>query len=190
MYCHGLKKTAGVWISAKTNFSVLELDELYWFIKRKERTKNRSNCYIMTMYSRSPRQIVGYDVDKSVTTKAVQGIVDRTESAEKYFTDGGKAYLDVVFGGKHIRNVENKNDTHEIESSNSDLRHHLKGLARRSRCFFRTLETLNAVLSLFIDAYNKFGEKKFLTRKPVIHKSTAKHLHKWRYPTFSVLDFL
>ena len=142
------------------------------------------------MFCGSPRQIVGYGVDKSVNTKGIQRIVDSAESADKYCTDGGKVYLDVIFGGKHIRNMTDKSDTHNIEGSNADLRHHIKGLARRSRCFFRTLETLNAVLSLFIDAYNKFGERKFQMRKPVIHKSTAKHLHKFRYPTFSVLDFL
>ncbi len=47
-----------------------------------------------------------------------------------------------------------------------------------------------AVLSVFIDAYNKFGEWKMKNRKPVSHKSTSKHLHKWRYPGVSVLDFL
>ena len=179
-----------MWISPLTDFSVFELDEIYWFIERKERSKNRSNCYIMTMFCQTPRQIVGFNADKSVKAETIQGIVDSVGTAGKYRTDGGAVYLDVIFGGKHIRNTEDKSDTHNIESSNSDLRHHIKGLARKSRCFFRTLETLNAVLSLFIDAYNKFGEKKLLMRKPVIHKSTAKHLHKYRYPTFSVLDFL
>lgn len=179
-----------MWISPKTDFSVFEMDEVYWFIERKERSENRSNIYIMTMLSRSPRQIVGFNVDKSVNSKALQKVADSAPSAEKYYTDGCLTYLDVVFGGKHIRNEHNKNDTHNIESSNADLRHYLSGLKRRSRCFYRTIETLNAVLSLFIDAYNKFGERKLLTRKPVAHKSTTKHLHKYRYPSFSVLDFL
>lgn len=179
-----------MWISPKTNFSEFELDEIYWFIKRKEGTENRSNCYVMTMLSRIPRQIVGFAVDKSVNSAAIQKIADSVPSAETYYSDGCKTYLDVVFGGKHIGNPYNKNDTHNIESSNADLRHHISGLARRSRCFYRTIETLEAVLSLFIDAYNKFGERKLQTQKEVIHKSEAKHLHKYRYPTFSVLDFL
>jgi hypothetical protein len=144
----------------------------------------------MTMISRLPRQIVGFNVDKSVNEKAIQVIVDSVDTAGNYCTDGCPTYLSVVYGGNHIYNTEDKKDTHNIESTNADLRHHIKGLSRRSRCFFRTHETLNAVLSLFIDAYNKFGEKKLQMRKPVIHKSDAKHLHKWRYPAFSVLDFL
>jgi len=181
-----------VWISAKTDFSVFELDELYWFLNERKSHKNGINTYIMTMISRLPRQIVGFDVDKSVNKNAIQGIVDSVGVAEKYYTDGCLSYLDVIFGGKHIYNAEDKKDTHLIESTNADLRHHIRGLSRRSRCFFRSKETMLAVLSVFIDAYNKFGEWKLKYRKPVIHKSSnpSKHLHKWRYPVVSVLDFL
>jgi hypothetical protein len=65
-------------------------------------------------------------------------------------------------------------------------------LSRRSRCYFRSIETMNAVLSLFIQAYNKFGEAKLNCRKPVKHRSDtpSKHLHNFRYPSFSSLDFL
>jgi hypothetical protein len=88
--------------------------------------------------------------------------------------------------------VRDKRDTHTIESINADLRHYISGLARRSRCFYRSLETLQAVLEVFIDAYNKFGEAKLKYRKPVIHKdpNNAKHLHKYRDVPFSILDFL
>jgi len=181
-----------VWVSEITDYGAFEMDELHWFIERKYFTESRTNTYIMTMTSRYPRQIVGFAVDKSVNSKALQKVADSTLPAWEYFTYGCLTYLDVVFGGKHRRNAENKNDTHNIESTNADLRHHIKGLARRSRCFFRTIETLKAVLSLFIDAYNKFGEAKLKSRVPVKHKSEspAKHLHKFRYPTFSVLDYL
>lgn len=144
------------------------------------------------MISRLPRQIVGFDVDNSIKVKSLQGIVDSAPVAENYYTDGYLSYMDVIYGGKHIRNVEDKSDTHQIESTNADLRHYIRGLSRRSRCFFRSKETMSAVLSVFIDAYNKFGEWKLKYRKPVVHKSPNpnKHLHKWRYPVVSVLDFL
>ena len=179
-----------MWISQETDYSAFELDELFWFLKRKERTLTRENTYIMTMISRIPRQIVGYSVDKSVNAKAIQRIADSTPPAKEYYTDGNLVYLDVIFDGRHRRNAFNKRDTHTIESTNADLRHHIRGLSRRSRCFFRSSETLRAVLSVFIDAYNKFGEAKLKTRVPVKHKSTSKHLHRYRYPTFSVLDYL
>jgi len=168
------------------------MDELYWFLKRKERTETRENTYIMTMISRLPRQIVGLGVDNAVKSSVLQRIVDSAPTAKKYCTYGCLTYLNVDFGGKHKRNPHSKKDTHNIESTNADLRHYLPGLARRSRCFYRTQETLEAVLSVFIDAYNKFGEAKLKYQIPVKHKSQTpnKYLHKYRDVPFSILDFL
>lgn len=59
-----IKKTAK---NLENNYQIMELDELYWFIGQKGTNKTRENTYVMTMASRSPRQIVGFDValDKS-----------------------------------------------------------------------------------------------------------------------------
>ena len=181
-----------MWISPGTKTDAYELDELYWFIERKGKRETRENIYIMTMISRNPRQIVEFAVDKSITTNVLQGIADSAPAAGKYYTDGCLTYCDVIFSGKHIRNVHDKKDTHNIESVNADLRHYLSGFARRSRCFYRNPETLTAVLAVFIDAYNKYGEAKLRYRKPVKHKSPnpSKHLHEFRDPPFCILDFL
>jgi len=146
----------------------------------------------MTMISREPRQIVSFDVQFDRQSYRLQGLVDNAPDAENYATDGNLSYLDVVFPGKHIRNVRNKKDTHIIESINADLRHYIAGLARRSRCFFRSLDTLRAVLEVFIEAYNKFGEAKLKYRVPVVHKNhhKTKGFHKFRDTPFSILDFI
>ena len=145
----------------------------------------------MTMVSRVPRQIVSFDVAFSKSAYRLQGLVDNVQYAEIYCSDGYVGYLDVVFPGEHIRNTRDKRDTHIVESINADLRHYIAGLARRSRCFFRSLETLQAVLSVFIDAYNKYGEAKEKHRVPVIHNASSKgHLHKFRDPPFAIVDFL
>ena len=101
-------------------------------------------------------------------------------------------YIDVMFPGDHVRNIRDKKDTHNVESINADLRHYIPVLARRSRCFCRSLETLQAVVEVFVDAYNAFGIAKLRHRIPVAHKSLdhAKNLHKFRDPCCSVLDFL
>jgi IS1 family transposase len=124
----------------------------------------------MTMISRVPRQILAFEVVSPVTSERIQAMVDRMPLAQKCFTDGGVSYLDVDFLGGHHRNVHNKNDTHIIEGTNADIRHYIAGLRRRSRCFFRSVETLKAVLTLFIDAYNRFG--------------AAKQMYKERHPNF------
>jgi hypothetical protein len=55
-------------------------------------------------------------------------------------------------------------------------------LARRSRCFARRIETLRAVLEVFVEAYNRFGVAKMKFRQT--RNSTSREL------PFSVPDFL
>jgi IS1 family transposase len=181
-----------VWISPDTNPEVFELDELYWFIGKKAHAKTKENVYMITAISREPRQIVGFEADQDKSAKRIQKVVDNAPPAKFYCTDGYIAYCDVTFLGKHIRNSRDKSDTHNVESINADLRHYIPGLKRRSRCFYRSIQTLQAVLSVFIDAYNKFGEAKMKYRILATHKptTTATHLHKYQEWPFSVLDFI
>ncbi|MCM1473293.1 MAG: hypothetical protein NC040_04500, partial [Muribaculaceae bacterium] len=58
-------------------------------------------------------------------------------------------------------NIHDKSDTFTVEGVNADLWHYIPVLARRSRCFSRSLETLKAVVAVFVDAYNQFGFAKF-----------------------------
>jgi len=68
--------------------------------------------------------------------------------------------LDVVFPGKHIYNIHNKNDTFTVEGVNADLHHYIPTLVRRSRCIPRKLGNLQTVLAVFVQAYNRFGVQK------------------------------
>jgi len=160
----------------------LELDELYWFVGQKPRTETRENTYVMTMVSRLPRQIVGFDVAFDKSPERIQAIVDNAPEAKSYCTDGWSGYADVVYPGRHIRNARDKSSTFTVESVNADLRHYIPILRRRSRCFPRRLETLRAVLEVFDDAYNKFGVAKMRFRQNRGPRS--------RELPFSVLDFL
>lgn len=159
---------------------IVELDELYWFLERKPHTETRENIYIMTMVSRNPRQIVGYVVSTDKSSHTIQKMVDAAPEAETYCTDGYSGYLDVVFPGEHIYNIHNKKDTFTVEGVNADLRHYIPTLARRSRCFPRKLENLQAVLSVFVRAYNRFGSAKAHFRSSRPNSS----------PPFSLFDFL
>ena len=158
----------------------MELDELYWFLEYKPRSETRENVYIMTMASRKPRQIVGHVVSRDKTSRTIQRMVDAASDAEVYCTDEYSGYLDVVFPGKHIFNMHNKNDTFTVEGVNADLRHYIPTLARRSRCFPRKLENLRAVLDIFVRAYNRFGAQ----------KERYRSLHPGATVPFSLFDFL
>jgi IS1 family transposase len=133
---------------------------MYWFIGEKSHTETKENIYLITMVSREPRQIVGFDVAYDKAPERIQKIVDSSPHAEKYCTDGYLGYLDIAYYGKHIRNIRDKSDTFTVEGVNADLRHYIPTLARRSRCFPRSLDTMRAVLAVFVDAYNAFGMAK------------------------------
>jgi hypothetical protein len=123
-------------------------------------------------------------------------MVDALPIADIYHTDGFVGYLAVDFWGRHNRNIHNKKDTHIIESTNSDIRTYIAGFARKSRCFYRSLETARAVVALFVNAYNRFGEakQKFYTNPQSIvrHKNPIpkSRLHKFRDAPFSLFDFV
>jgi len=173
-----------VWISESTAKEIFEMDELYHFVERKENSETRENTYVMTLISRKPRQIVGFAVAADKSPERRQTIVDNSPEAENYATDGCLGYIDMVYPGNHIRNVSNKNDTFTVEGINADLRHYIPVLARRSRCFCRSLETLEAVIAVFIDAYNKFGEAKLK------YRTMRKLDKKSREVPFGLVDFL
>ena len=156
------------------------MDEMYWFVSRKPRTATRENVYLMTLVSREPRQIVGFDVAYDKSPERIQRMVDIAPPASRYFTDGYSGYIDVVYPGKHIRNIRDKSDTYTVEGVNADLRHYIPLLARRSRCFARTIETLSVVVAVFVEAYNRFGVAKSNFRKARVRGQLP----------FSVLDFI
>lgn len=181
-----------MWISELTFYGVFEIDELYHFINERPRTETRENVYVIPLMSRTPRQIVSFAVDNSNSAKVIQSVVDNAPDACQYNTDGYHSYMDAVFPGYHKRNATDKNDTHNIESVNADLRHYIPGLRRRSRCFYRSLETLRAVLSIFVNAYNKFGEAKYKYRERLIenHGFVVKYWESYKHPPFSIYDYL
>ncbi|GHU80947.1 hypothetical protein FACS1894191_7240 [Clostridia bacterium] len=83
----------------------------------------------MTMASRKPCQIVGFNVAFDKSPKRLQAIVDCAPAAEEYCTDGYLGYIDAVYPGKHVRNARDKSDTFTVEGVNADLRHCIPVLA-------------------------------------------------------------
>jgi len=181
-----------VWISKNTFNDIFEMDELWHFTKERPRTETRENAYVIPLMSRTPRQIVNYAVENSKTARVFQSIVDNAPRAYQYNTDGNYTYREVDFPGFHKQNFWNKKDTCRVESVNSDLRDYVPGLRRRSRCFFRSLETMRAVLFVFITAYNKFGEAKLKYRHRLIERyGIGVKLHNWyKDPPINLFQFV
>ncbi|MDR0884269.1 MAG: hypothetical protein LBN05_06670 [Oscillospiraceae bacterium] len=176
------------------NFTVFELDELYWFLEKKADTATRENVYLMTMISREPRQIKAFRVAQDKCAWRIQEMVDEAPAAKKYCSDGYVGYLDVdYYGADYVRNIHDKKDTHNVESVNADLRHYIPGLRRRSRCFYRSIDTLEAVIDVFVDAFNEFGAYKQKYSRPTQHRApddATKHLHHFKDLPHHIIDFV
>ena len=117
------------------------------------REKNR--FYAITLVSRDTREIVGFDKSR----ERIQRLVDRSVKARQYYSDAYSAYAEVSYEGAHT-SLKNKSQTYTVEGVNSDLRHYIPPLRRRSKCFFRSLETAKAVFKIFVNAFNLFARAK------------------------------
>jgi len=133
----------------------------------------------MTMVSRKPRQILGHVASQNKMPGTIQKMVNTAPESEYYCTDGYPGYLDVVFPGKPLYNVHNKNDTFTVKGVNANLHHYIPTLTQRSPCFPRKLENLQAVLTVFVQAYNRFA----------LEKDRYRSRHPGITVPFSVFDF-
>lgn len=169
---------------------VIELDEMFHFIKKKELTNTKENVYITLAVTREPRKIVGFSVTSSRSVEQMQGIIDSSPAAEIYYSDGYLMYNSLCYWGVHIV-APGKSETYTVEGVNADLRRYIPGAARRSRCFYRRIDTLVAVMKVFVTAYNRFGEYKLKNRALVNHRpSSNSRLHKYAELPLAFIDFL
>lgn len=125
------------------------------------------------MVNRDTRQLVGYDIafDKSITR--IQSLVDKTVKVRQYYSDAYSAYSEVCYDGNHTA-LKNKSQTYTVEGVNSDLRQYIPALRRRSKCFFRSIETAKSVFKIFVNAFNQFAlaKKNFPALKSSLYISS------------------
>ena len=94
------------------------------------REKNR--IYIITLVSRNKRQILGYEIAFDRSRERIQKLVDNSAKASKYYSDAYPVYAEVCYEGIHT-SLKDKSQTYTVEGVNSDLRHYIPALHRRSR---------------------------------------------------------
>jgi IS1 family transposase len=99
--------------------------------------------------------IVGQQVCQNLGVESLQPLVDTLPSAPRYASDGHATYQELIWpeGSQHVLSL-GKEETYTIESLNANLRTYLKRLARRSRCFSRSLAALQRAVRLFVYYYN------------------------------------
>ena len=101
------------------------------------------------------------------TEETMQPIIDEAPPAFQYCSDGFSTYEALNYHrGLHLV-AEGKSQTYSVEGGNADLQHSLARLAKKSRCFSRSIDALRWAITLFIECWNK------------------RQLYKRRYPGYS-----
>ena len=125
------------------------------------------------MVDRATRCVLSWEVVPERTSEALQACLERAPQARQYYSDAFPVY-DTLYYGAPYELRPDKQETYSVEAVNADLRHYLKRLARRSRCFSRRMQSLIENLRLFVYCYN--------------HRQLAKR----RFPKYSfhLVDFI
>ena len=83
------------------------------------------------------------------TTEALQACLERAPQAKQYYSDAFPGYDTLYYGAPYEMRTD-KQETYSVEAVNADLRHYLKRLARKSRCFSRRMQSLARNIQLFV----------------------------------------
>lgn len=85
----------------------------------------------------------------------VQHMIDEVPNAFQYCTDGFHLYTGRNYHrGWHLVAL-GKSQTYAVEATNAELRHYLKCLARRTRCFAKCLASLIRRIKFFVHCWNQ-----------------------------------
>jgi len=108
------------------------------------------------------------------TQQVIQDIVDDAPKAKKYYSNAFDTNAGLWYHLGRYEVSNGKTDTYLVEGDNSELRHYLARLARKSRCFSRCPYALVCALRLFVYSFN------------------SRQLYKQQYPAYPahVKDFL
>ena len=98
--------------------------------------------------------VLSWDVVPQRTSEALQACVERAPQAKHYYSDAFPVYDTLYYGAPYEMRTD-KQETYSVEAVNADLRHDLKRLARKSRCFSRCMQSLARNIRLFVYCYNQ-----------------------------------
>src|SRR5215475_4568081 len=109
----------------------------------------------MPLVDRTTSCILAWAVDYERTETVLQTLVDQARQARFYYSDLFALYRLLVYHPGLYTPMPDKSETFRVEGNNAELRHYLARLARRSRCFSRSIHALRCALKLFGFAWNR-----------------------------------
>lgn len=99
--------------------------------------------------------IVGWEVTFKRDEPTLQALLDRTPQAVWYFSDLFATYKSLLYTPGIHTPMPDKSETYRVEGMNAELRHYLKRLVRKTRCFSRCVQALCRSIKLFVFAWNR-----------------------------------
>jgi IS1 family transposase len=109
----------------------------------------------MTIVERHSSRVVAWRLVHARTPEVVQTLIDQAPQARCYYSDLFAVYHSAIYTPGLYTPMPDKRETFRVEGVNAEFRHYLACLARRTRCFPRSIKRLVLVLRLFIFAWNR-----------------------------------
>ncbi|KAA0275184.1 MAG: IS1 family transposase [Chloroflexi bacterium] len=129
--------------------------------------QEKNEIYLLTVVDRDTRCVLSWDVVPERTSEALQACLERAPQAKQYYSDAFPVYDTLYYGAPYEMRTD-KQETYSVEAVNADLRHYLKRLARKSRCFSRRMQALAKNIQLFVYCYNHRQTFNFLSIVTII----------------------
>jgi insertion element IS1 protein InsB len=126
---------------------------------------------------RASHCILSWGVVATRTSEALQACLEKAPQAKQYYSDAFPVYDTLYYGAPYEMRTDKK-ETYSVEAVNADLRHYLKRLARKSRCFSRRADALYMSIHLFVYCYN---QRQIMKR---LYPKYSFHLIDFLYPLF------
>jgi len=128
----------------------------------------------MTLVERYSSCILSYRIADERSEALLQAMIDEAPQAKFYYSDLFAAYRSLLYTPGIHTPMPDKSQTYRVEGDNAELRHYLARLARKSRCFSRSIHALRRAVHLFVQLWN------------------ARQLYHQRYPRYpaSLIQFL
>jgi IS1 family transposase/transposase-like protein len=128
----------------------LELDEMWSFIEKK-----KNQCWLWLAYSPKHKQMLAFALGRR-TDESCQNLLEKLQSVQvtRFYTDNWESYQNLI---PEVRHWIGKRGTQRIERQNLNFRTHLKRLQRRTICFSKSKQMLEAIVRLYIHQLNSYS---------------------------------
>lgn len=149
---------------------VLELDELWSFVRRKGK-----QAWVWIALSFQSRQVIAFVVgDRSAKTcrKLWERLPEAYQKLMAY-TDFWRAYCDVIPKEQHQRCAKGSGLTNSVERFNLTVRQRVGRMVRKTLSFSKSWRMHLLCLRIFIDTYNRYCLTRF--RKDIADPKRLNH---------------